>query len=214
MTDTTFTDRLRLAGEYMNEHGWTKGEERDSYGQVCLTGAIRYCAPEYGDFYLIREVLRRQGRAEGWNDGDATEVEVANFLATAEITDADLLETFGPQWAEIVEMVRMAASITNYQLSRVRRAGDAAWDVAEGAARDAVGDVAGDAAWYAAWSAAGDAAGYAAGGAAGALSARHLIAASGFTQAHYDALTTPWRETIGRIHPEDADIYQTTEKTS
>ena len=27
-----------------------------------------------------------------------------------------------------------------------------------------------------------------------------------FTQKHYDLLTTPWRTTIGSIHPDDADL--------
>jgi hypothetical protein len=41
-----------------------------------------------------------------------------------------------------------------------------------------------------------------------ALNARDLIGQHGFTQEHYDALTGPWRKTIGRIHPDDLDIYE------
>jgi hypothetical protein len=43
--------------------------------------------------------------------------------------------------------------------------------------------------------------------AAGALVVRDLISA-----VHYDTLTRPWRTTIGRIHPDDADAM-TTEPT-
>ena len=59
--------------------------------------------------------------------------------------------------------------------------------------------------------AAGDAAGAATGDAAGdtacALTVRDLIGQrDGWDQAAYDALTGPWRRTIGPIHPDDAPM--------
>ena len=58
----------------------------------------------------------------------------------------------------------------------------------------------------AAWDAAGDAAWAAAGAAAWALVVRDLIGQHGFTQAHYDTLTRPWRTVIGPAHPDDAPL--------
>ena len=100
---------------------------------------------------------------------------------------------------------------------------DAAGDDARVAARDAAGDAARAAAGYAARYAARDAAraaaraaaGYAARDAAGdaagdtacALTVRDLIGQrDGWDQAAYDALTGPWRRTIGPIHPDDEAV--------
>jgi len=225
------TPRLRLAADHMEQHGWTQGEERNDQGEVCLTGAIRYCAPQTGDEYLIREVLRRLYRAEAWNDSPGrTEGEVLDVLRTTEITDADLAETFGPQWEHIVALVRRVTTLTQAEAERLDAARvaarvaawdaardaarDAAWDAARDAARDAAGAAAWDAAWDAAgaaardaaWDAARDATWDAAGDAAEALALRDLVGKNGFTQGHYDTLTTPWRTVIGRIHPDDADL--------
>ena len=58
------------------------------------------------------------------------------------------------------------------------------------------------AAWDAAWAAARDAAGVA----AWALVVRDLIGTHGFTQAHYDTLTGPWRKVVGPCHPDDGPL--------
>ncbi|MFI1942219.1 hypothetical protein ACH44C_34445 [Streptomyces purpureus] len=185
MTDpiaVALTARLRTAGTYMTEHGWTQGIEQNDLGQVCLTGAIRLCAPQTGDESLIRAVLRHQNRAEDWNDTDGrTADEVLSVLTTVEITDADLEATFGPQWAGVVCVVRQAATLTAKQAETIyvawAAAGDATWDAAWGAAR---------AATLATWAARDARA--AAGGAARAEVVRHLI-----TPEQYNALTAPWR---------------------
>jgi hypothetical protein len=39
-----------------------------------------------------------------------------------------------------------------------------------------------------------------------ALAVRDLIGEHGFTQAHYDTLTGPWRTVIGPVHPDDAEV--------
>lgn len=41
-TVSVLTQRLRLAADYLTEHGWVQGTEKDSSGRVCLTGAVRY----------------------------------------------------------------------------------------------------------------------------------------------------------------------------
>jgi hypothetical protein len=199
------TPRLRAAANYMAEHGWTKGIERDEDdGSVCLTGAIRYCAPQNGDEYLVRAVLRRRGRAEAWNDADGrTDDEVLTYLRTAEVTDADLAHTFGPQWEAIVALVRRAARLTEGEAVAL----DAAWYATGYAARDAAwyatGYAARDAARDAAWRAAGAAARDAAWRAAWALAVRELIGQGGFTADHYRTLTGPWAQVIGPVHPDD-----------
>lgn len=61
---TNFTPHLRLASEYIKTHGWITGAEQNGYGQVSLTGALRYCTPSNGDAQIIRGVLRKRDRAE------------------------------------------------------------------------------------------------------------------------------------------------------
>ena len=215
MSDTLRTLPALAAG-YITEHGWTQGTEEDSSGRVCLTGALRLCSPVPGDSHIAREVFRRRGRAEGWNDEHGrTAGEVVAYLAATEITDEELAETFGPQWREIVALVRAVSGATQQQIVDLAAAwaaaGTAAWAAAWDAAGTAAGDAVGDAAGTAAWDAAGDAAGTAAWAAAGdaawgaarALTIRDLISTNGYTQAHYDLLTGPWRQVMGPLHADD-----------
>ena len=39
--------------------------------------------------------------------------------------------------------------------------------------------------------------------AARALTIRDLISTNGYTQAHYDLLTGPWRQVMGPLHADD-----------
>jgi len=222
--------RLRLAAQALIEKGWTTGTERDeTTGMMCLTGAVKYCAPQTGDEYIIREVLRRRDRAEEWNDFIASGAEeVIGYLATADITDADLVDTFGPQALEIVAQVRRMYELTMAQWDRLAASWAASWDAAWAAS------------WDAAWAAsvaASRAASVAASRTASveasvdasrdasvaasrtasvevsrdaslALNSRDLIGQHGFTQEHYDLLSGPWRTTIGRLHPDDPDIFE------
>lgn len=147
------TQRLRLAADYLEEHGWVQGAELEN-GRVCLTGAVRYCAPQTGDEYLIRAVLRHRETAESWNDALCrTEGDVLDLLRTAEITDTDLAEVFGPNWNAIVRLVRQVASLTPAQATALATAWNASWN----ASWNADGNAAKDAAWNAAWNAARDA---------------------------------------------------------
>lgn len=43
--------------------------------------------------------------------------------------------------------------------------------------------------------------------AAHALIVRELITSSTFTQSDYDLLTRPWREVIGKVHPDDPELH-------
>jgi hypothetical protein len=88
---------------------------------------------------------------------------------------------YGPQTVEVEALLGRITSLTPGDVERLV----AAWDIAR------------DAAWDAA------------GGAAGALVVRDLIGSYGVTQAHYDALTGPWRKTIGRLHPDDVEVDDT-----
>jgi hypothetical protein len=206
------TQRLRLAADYLGEHGWAQGAELDD-GRACLTGAIRYCAPQTGDEYVIRAVLRSRGTAESWNDTETrTEADVAGLLRTAEITDAALAGTFGPQWREIVTLVRQVSSLTPGQADMLSSEWDAIRGAARGAvldaARGAAWDAARDAAWYAAWDAARDAAWDAVRGtvryavwgsardAARALAVRDLVSSE-----HFAVLYGPWASVFGKPAP-------------
>jgi hypothetical protein len=201
-------------GERWVQGTWGNGES------VCLHGAIRRCQPVPGDAYLIERVAARFGWGIGWNDNPATSWPMIRArLARIEITDADLADTFGPQWEAIVALVRRAAVLTPDEAERLAAARDAAraatWDAARAAtwaATRAAAGAAGAAAWAAAWDAAGAAAGAAAWDAAwdaaGALVVRDLIGQHGFTQEHYDLLTGPWRTAIGPVHPDDAEVAE------
>jgi hypothetical protein len=212
-------DLLGDNGEHWLQGGWGNDD------RMCLHGAIRRCQPVPGDAYLIEQVAARKGWGTSWNDDTGTHWDdvKALILAGVEVTDADLDDTFGPQWEQIVALVRRAAVLTDDEALRLVAAWNAAWD-ASGAARAAAWDAAWDAArdaawaaardaawaaaWAAAWDAARDAAWAAAWAAAGALAVRDLIGQHGFTQAHYDLLTEPWRTVIGPIHPEDAHLLR------
>jgi hypothetical protein len=204
---------LAVLGE--NGEHWLQGAwERDS--GVCLHGAIRRCQPVPGDAFLIEQVAQRQGWGTDWNDDeDTTWEQVRDRLARVEVTDADLAATFGPQWAQIVALVRRAAVLTEDEADRLAAARGAsraaawaasraaAWAASRGASRAAAWAASRGASRAASRDAARAAAVDAAWDAAVALSARDLITPDDFTQQHYDVLTGPWREVIGPVHPDD-----------
>ena len=216
MTITINPDELLEVLGTEGEH-WTKGTY-SSDDNVCLHGAIRRCQPHPGDAYIIEQVAIRKGWGPSWNDDHDTKwADVkALILAGVEITDADLADTYGPQWEAIVALVRRAAVLTADEGRDLAAAWVAAGDAAREAAREAARDAAwaaawdaarvaaGNAAWVAAGNAAWDAARFAAWDAARALVVRDLIGQHGFTQEHYDTLTGPWRKVIGPVHPDDA----------
>jgi hypothetical protein len=204
----------------IHRDGWVQGSWEDGQA-ACLHGHIRRCMPQPGDANLIEQVANRQGWGPGWNDAETTTVDDLKSVLVdhRDITDQDLADTFGPQWAAIVVLVRRVATLTEDEIRQLAAAGDAAWDaawdVARAAAEDAARDAAraaardvarataADAAWDAAWRRRWDAAWDATWDATGALVARDLIGPHGFTQAHYDLLTGPWASVIGPVHPDD-----------
>ena len=213
-TQNITTDLQHLparAAALIEQVGWTQGTERDATGRVCLTGALKYCNPQPGDWLIAREVFRTKGRGEGWNDAESrTRREVLDLLLSTEITDVELALTFGPSWETVVALVRTAATITTQQVldlgaARASARG-AARGAAWGAARDAAWDAARASARDAAWGAARDAAWGAARDAAWGAVTRDLIGQHGYTPEHYDTLTRPWREAVGRLHPDDAEL--------
>lgn len=218
------------AAQYLAVHGWTQGSMKSPGGAVCLTGALRECSPQSGDWLIAREVYRRYERGEGWNDASIrTEAEVVANLHTGPIFDVDIENAFGPQWSEIVPVVRRTATFDSADRDRLRAvvgaarddawrdAAEAAWFTARdadratsrNAARNAAGDAArfatGDVTGYADRDTTQDAAEESAEGPVGALAIRDLIGQGSFSQAHYDTLTSAWRTVIGPIHPDDPD---------
>ena len=100
---------------------WRQGDYGDEWA-MCLHGAIRRCCPVPGDAYLIEQVEARLGRwSTSWNDDDdRTEAEVVELARRGwDITDADLAETFGPQWRAVVSVVRRAATLTADEAKRL-----------------------------------------------------------------------------------------------
>jgi hypothetical protein len=120
------------------------------------------------------------------------------FRTVRELVATDV---FGPQGVQVAALIERAGLLTRDDMTRLYAARDAAWYAARDVAWDVAWDAARDAAWYAArdvaWDVAWDAARYT----ALALVTRNLL-----DSEHYDTLTMPWRTTIGRIHPDDADV--------
>ena len=176
------------AADYIKTHGWTQGTMEHA-GAVCLTGALRACSPQPGDWLLARAVYRAQGHAETWNDDyGRTEAEVTEYLRTHPVTDEGLAATFGPNWETVVRLIRRVTAMPQARVA----AKDASRIAAREAAKDASLDAFRVAAWVAAWDAAREAAWVATGDAACAVVVRDLI-----TKDHYQTLTAPIRAAIG-----------------
>ena len=132
------TPQARAAADWLEDHEWVQGTWGDDT-KACLHGAVRTCTPQTGDGYLVSAVLTAKGYSTGWNDEkDRTEVEVLDVLRNIEVTDAELEDTFGPNWRLVVSLVRQAATLTPVQATQLT----AAWDAAGDAARAAAGDAA------------------------------------------------------------------------
>ena len=188
------------AADYIKTHGWTQGTMEHA-GAVCLTGALRACSPQPGDWLLARAVYRAQGHAETWNDDyGRTEAEVTEYLRTHPVTDEGLAATFGPNWETVVRLIRRVADMPQARVA----AKDASRIAAREAAKDASLDAFRVAAWVAAWDAAWDAAWVATGDAACAVVVRDLI-----TKDHYQTLTAPIRAAIGSDWDTDTTIEET-----
>ena len=188
------------AADYIKTHGWTQGTMEHA-GAVCLTGALRACSPQPGDWLLARAVYRAQGHAETWNDDyGRTEAEVTEYLRTHPVTDEGLAATFGPNWETVVRLIRRVTAMPQARVA----AKDASRIAAREAAKDASLDAFRVAAWVAAWDAAREAAWVATGDAACAVVVRDLI-----TEDHYQTLTAPIRAAIGSDWDTDTTIEET-----
>ena len=176
----------RLTPERWVQDAWYGEGEK-----ACLHGHLRQCSPVPGDAHIWEAVTNRMGVGSvTWQDQKGRSLsEVREWVATVEITDADLELTFGPQWLPVIGIIRREAVLTPEESEAL----EAAWYADRGAA------------WYAAWGAAWNAAvivarGAArgvAGGAALAVVTYDLIGQYGYTEAHADVLLAPWRGVIG-----------------
>ena len=165
----------------LDAHGWTKGSFGDADSKVCAHGAIRLCSPVKGDAYIIEQVeLHLARHSTSWNDeADTTEDDVREWFSHGiDITDTDLLATFGPQWRAVVSLVRRAADLTPDEAKHLAAARAATWD----AARAATWDATWDATWAATW----------------AVVTYDFATIDGpYTFAHRDLLLAPWIEVCG-----------------
>jgi hypothetical protein len=188
-------------GEHWVQQSWGDGVS------ACLHGAIRRCQPQPGDAFLIEQVANRQAWGTQWNDATSTTWQmVRDRLANIQVTDADLADTFGPQWEAIVALIRRAAIMTAADVQQVTAPRPVARAAARVTARSAALAASRTPAWAAAVAAARDVVWDGTWAAAAALVVRDLIGQHGFTQEHYDTLTGPWRTVIGPVHPDDAEV--------
>lgn len=170
-----------------------------------LPGALwpmRLCRVEQVEDIIITDAYERQS------------------VAWRVVEEVDPSIRFGPQGPHVAALIARAREITGDEVEKFNAARDAARESARESARDAASKAAGvapgrESAWIAAsesaWVAASKAARVTASDAvwgavwdaARALVVRDLIGQHGFTQAHYDTFTLPWRTVIGPIHPDD-----------
>ncbi len=205
-------DLAKEAGRHMKRVGWTQGAEKKR-GKVSIIGAINHCETTPGDAQILHQVLHHRGRAEDWNDQQGrTEDQVVGFLKRTVIDTDTLTEVFGPQYRQVLGIVRTLASAYEpdlYELSNANAktpsrlaAYDSAWDAAHAVARDAGRDQHADYAWNAAYNDrlpdADDSALFAAADAAAAVAVRDIIPAE-----HYRTLTHAWRTVFGGPHTSD-----------
>ena len=217
-----------LAADMIEHVGWTQNKEIAADGSACLTGALKLCEPQPGDWLLARGVYRQHGHGEGWNDETGrTANEVINYLRKTEITNADLAATYGNQWEQFVALIRRITTLTNkekqkfvtYQNTNVvnpkfeistaltwavvpQAKREAIWDET----RDVMFDVFGDEGQLARSS--NNSTWYLTRATVRALMLRDIIGQYGFTQEHYDVLTYPWAHIIGPVHPDDAPMIK------
>jgi hypothetical protein len=171
MTATTPLDTnviTRAAALISEPDVWIQGANDDGHGHYCAHGAVlrQHCTP--GDQHMWRQVMRKKGLTEEWNDAtDRTAEEVAERFAliAAETTAADMADVFGPQWEAIRDLVRRVAALTPAELDKLAAAweatraasgfaaweasGFAAWEATEAAAREAAWEATRAAAWAA-----------------------------------------------------------------
>lgn len=146
------------------------------------------------------------------------------FLAVDVVEELPPHMVFGPQGEHVAALIERAGRLTSDEVKQLVAArgtalNAAAWFTARDTAWFEARDTALNAAWVAAWDATWDAAGDAdwdtaawaaarevAGDTAMALVVRDLVGSNGFTQAHYDSLTGPWRTVVGPVHPDDGPV--------
>lgn len=187
---------------------WTTGWG-DRQEKTCLHGHIRQCDLRPGDEHLIATVFSTGPGSMSWNDKQKSHVPVAEWAREAEITDGMLAETFGPQWLNVVGLIRRLAVMTGRESVLLEVAWNAARYEASYAAGTAVTDVAWDAARAAvlpvAWGVVATAR-PAARDAAQALVVADLIGQYGLEEHHVEALLAPVRQVLG--DPLDPEIVQ------
>lgn len=169
-----------------------------------LPGALwpmRLCRVEQVEDIIITDAYKRQS------------------VAWRVVEEVDPSIRFGPQGPHVAALIARAREITGDEVEKFNAARDAARESARDAASKAASKAAGVAGRESAWIAASESAWVAASkaarvtasdavwgavwDAARALVVRDLIGQHGFTQAHYDTFTLPWRTVIGPIHPDE-----------
>lgn len=106
---------LATASDIVGDLGWAQGENRDDDGRACLIGALQEASMNPVDHEFVYCVLAERGYTWAWNDqldpvgGESV---VRKTLWQEQITDDDLLQTFGPQWPQLIALIRHAARMT------------------------------------------------------------------------------------------------------
>lgn len=201
------------AAQYLRVAGFSEDVEG---GGTTVAGALEAMASARWQCAVVVELYRRQVRRGSLDQVEdrfcRSNEERADALAQVDTDDAALAEVFGPQWAEIMRLA-IAGSCRFDRLRDAPEVAGARWWTSPqwSAALDAAGRAAIDggrrhqyfAAFHMAHYVGQGVARIAAQDAARALVVRDLIGRHGFTGAHYDYLSGPWRRHVGALHPAD-----------
>jgi hypothetical protein len=216
---------ITLLGD--NGRRWNKSKKA-SAGTYSLYSAIRQPLANKADGFIFREVHRAYGFGPEWEERASWD-EVCSLLERPDwlqITQENLEFAFGPQWREIVALIRRIGYLTNQERDVFKSEGD------RGHAKSCLYEqtsrfelniltqqlyiaafcVQNDTPYYGAFAA--DDTCFATLGsrlespvkAVTALFVRHFIEAGVYKQEWYDSLTMPWRKVIGPIHAQDERV--------
>lgn len=102
-------DKLGHNGERWVQGTWSRNNPDDPKRPlVCLHQAVKMCEPQRGDRHIVLAVANRQKWDTNFNDDKSTEW--ADILKRIQdginVTDKDLLDTFGPNWEAVIATYR------------------------------------------------------------------------------------------------------------
>lgn len=225
VTYPELNELMRSASDFTADVGWTRREYKDeATGARCIAGLVLDCPIttwQPGDNHIVYSMLYHDGFGWPWNDQlsmQEGETAVRKLLWEMVIDDAALCTLFGPQWQEIIALVRRAALLTdepvskmpgqNYRFTASARATQA-YAVWLGTDEEHFSLPAGDTLLRMRVHSESDSANpgiAAAAEAAVGIATRHLVGTAGYAEKDHRYLMSRWEKML-KSHPEPASDW-------